>query len=240
MAAQPRTYKARGIVLRAHNLGEADRILTLFTLEHGKVQAVAKGVRRSRSRVGGRLEFGNEVALNLHRGRSLDVISSSDILREHWRELVEPERFTVAAAACEMIDALSEPDLAMPDVYALLVAMLGATAASPAPRALLPRFSLRLLEALGVAPPLDACVRCGNVIDGNAWLDVEAGGLIDDACRERWRDLPELDARALRNLQALGADRGKGPVLQALPQVAYAVELLVSHHLGRRPRATAL
>ncbi|HUY41868.1 MAG TPA: DNA repair protein RecO [Candidatus Dormibacteraeota bacterium] len=240
MAAAARTYKARGIVLRARNLGEADRIVILFTLEHGKVEAVAKGIRRGRSRVGGRLEFGNEVTLTIHRGRSLDVIAGAEILREHWRELVDPRRFSVAAEACEMIDAFSEPELALPEVYVLLVGMLAAIARSDAPSTLVPRFSMRLLDALGVAPPLDACVRCGNALRASAWVDVEAGGLIDASCRERWRDLPELDAAALENLRALAAPRERRrAAVQALPRVAEAVELLVAHHLGRRPRSAA-
>lgn len=223
--------------MRARNLGEADRIVTLFTRERGKLDAVAKGVRRSRSKIGGRLELGNEVALTLHRGRSLDVISSSEILVAYWSALVEPSRFAVAGAAFEMIDALSEPDLALPEVYDLLAAMLAAVARSGEPAALLPRFSLRLLDALGVAPPLDACVRCGRPLGAHAWLDVEAGGLIDDDCRERWRELPELDAQALRNLRALAAPRSSGAAVHARPDVAGAVELVVAHHLGRRLRA---
>jgi DNA repair protein RecO (recombination protein O) len=235
----PRAYKARGIVLRARNLGEADRIVTLFTLERGKVEAVAKGIRRSRSRVGGRLEFGNEVAMTLHRGRSLDVIEQSEILGEHWSALVDPVHFAVASAACELVDALSEPDLAMPDVYVLLSRMLGALARSDDPRALLPRFEMRLLEALGVAPPLDACIRCGNALGSTAWLDVEAGGLVCDACRERWREMPELDAAALGALSALAMPRGSAAAgLRAGERVTAAVELLVAHHLGRKLRAT--
>lgn len=242
MSTHARSFKARGIVLRARNLGEADRILTLFTLEHGKLDAVAKGVRRGRSKVGGRLEFGNDVALTLHRGRSLDVIVSSEILSEHWQALVEPQHFAVASAACEMVDALSEPGLAMPDVYALLLSMLAAIARSESPATLLPRFSMQLLEALGVAPPLDACVRCGNALGDSAWLDTEAGGLIDGACREPWRDMQKLDAAALRELHALATPRtqGKSAGVRAGPNVARAVELLVAHHLGRRLHAAAL
>ncbi len=237
MAASARSYKARGIVLRSRNLGEADRILTLFTFELGKLDAVAKGVRRSRSRVGGRLEFGNEVAMTLHRGRSLDVIAQSEILREHWSAIVEPQRFTVAAAACELVDAFSEPDLAMPDVYALLAGMLAGLAKTDEPRVLLPRFQMRLLDALGIAPPLEACIRCGNGLGTQAWLDVEAGGLVDDRCRERWRDMLELDAAALQALQGLAAPRGRHAGLRAGGDVAATVDLLIAHHLGRRPRA---
>lgn len=240
MAAPSRSYKARGVVLRGRNLGEADRILTLFTLERGKLDAVAKGIRRAKSRMGGRLEFGNEVALTMHAGRSLDIVAGAEIVLEHWRALVEPERFGVASLAGEMIDAFCEPDLALPDVYALLVAMLSAVAASSEPAMLLPRFSLRLLQVLGLSPPMDRCVRCDRPLQGECvWLDAEAGGLIDDLCRERWRALPELNAAELANLRAVAAPRdpARRSAVRAQPHVAQAVELLVAHHLGRRPKA---
>lgn len=236
-----RAYKARGVVLRGRSLGEADRILTLFTLEHGKIDAVAKGIRRAKSRLAGRLEFGNEVQLTMHRGRSLDVVVTADIVSEHWSAIVEPARFAVASVAGEVIDAFCEPELALPDVYALLVGMLGATAASSEPAVLLPRFSMRLLEALGLAPPIDLCVRCGKPLgDTRVWLDAEAGGLIDDSCRERWRVLPELEATDLENLRALATPRsteGRAAALRAKPKVADAISLLVMHHLGRRPKS---
>lgn len=210
-------------------------------MERGKVDAVAKGIRRARSKLSGRLEFGNEVLLTLHRGRSLDVIESAEIVSERWRALVEPERFAVASMACELVDAFCEPDLALPDVYELLLGMLAAVASSEEPKILVPRFSMRLLEALGLAPPLDACIQCGNPIgDAHAWVDAQAGGLVDEACRERWRDLPELEARELRNLQAIAAARSDSQraTARALPGVSAAVELFIAHHLGRRPKSS--
>lgn len=228
--------------MRSRQLGEADRIVTLFTQERGKLDAVAKGVRRARSHFGGRLEFANECELGMHRGRSLDVIVSAEIIRSPWAQLVEPERYAAASLAVELIDSFCEPDLALPDVYALLTGAIGAIAVSPAPLALLPRFSLRLLDALGLAPPLTVCVRCGAPLSGERmWLDAEAGGIIDEACRERWRNLPELDQRDRANLQALAAPKGDATAVtfDAGAQAAAAVEELVAHHLGRRPKAVA-
>ena len=226
--------------MRGRQLGEADRILTLFTRERGKLDAVAKGVRRTRSHFAGRLEFGNECDFVMHRGRSLDVVVSAEILRAPWAQLVEPERYAVASAVAEMIDAFCEPDLALPDVYGLLLAAIRAIAGSAHPQALLPRFELRLLEMLGLAPPLATCVQCGAPLnEGPAWLDGAAGGLLDGTCRERWRDLPELDAGDLRNLRALAAPKedAGAAALHATPRAAAAVEELVAHHLGRRPKA---
>jgi len=239
---QPRSYKTQAVVLRGRQLGEADRIFTLFSTERGKIDAVAKGVRRTKSHLAGRLEFGNECAMTMHRGRSLDVIVSADILRSPWQQLVEPERFGVASLVAELIDAFCEPDLPLPDVYELLVGMLGAIALSDVPRELVPRFSLRLLSALGLEPPVDSCVRCGKEFtDLRAWVDAESGGFICERCRERWRDLLEFDANDLANVRALVAPRGAaGAALRATPRVAQGVEAIVVHHLGRRPKANVL
>ncbi len=185
--------------------------MTLFTRERGKVDAVAKGVRRMRSHLAGRLELANECAFLMHRGRSLDVIVSAETLAAPWPRLVEPERYAVVSLVAETIDAFCEPDLALPDVYDLLAAAIGAIAVSADPRTLLPRFSLRLLEMLGLAPPLDRCVRCGRALPCElVWLDAEAGGIIDGACRERWRDLPELSEEDLVNLRALAVPKSSG------------------------------
>ncbi|HEY6327339.1 MAG TPA: DNA repair protein RecO [Candidatus Cybelea sp.] len=238
---QPRAYKTRGVILRGRQLGEADRILTLFTRERGKLDAVAKGVRRTRSHFAGRLEFANECDFVMHRGRTLDVVVSAEILRAPWAQLVEPERYAVASVVAETIDAFCEPDLALPDVYELLVGAIAAVAASSAPPELLPRFSLRLLEMLGLAPPLETCVQCGSPLGGGpVWLDGAAGGLLDAACRERWRDLPELQAEDIANFRALARPKGgRAAAARATPCVARAVEELVAHHLGRRPKALA-
>jgi DNA repair protein RecO (recombination protein O) len=235
----PRAYKTRAVVLRGRVLGEADRIFTLFSTERGKIDAVAKGIRRAKSQLAGRLEFGNECEFGMHRGRSLDVIVSAEILTAHWERLVDPERFAVFSLAAEVIDALCEPDQPLPDVYALLTGMLAAIAATDRPRALLPRFSLRLLDLLGVAPPVSRCIRCDRPLENLGYLDPEAGGIIGDDCRDRWRDLLELDAADLENLRALAARKGSRAAVRATPRVARAIEDLLAHHLGRRPKAGA-
>ena len=222
-------------------LGEADRIYTLLTLERGKLDAVAKGVRRARSHFAGRLEFGNECEFGLHRGRSLEVIVSADIVSAPWAQLVQPERYAVASVGVELVDAFCEPELAVPDVYALLLRMLAAVARSDEPRCLLPRFSLRLLDLLGLAPPWEACVRCTAPLgSGTAWFDAESGGFIDRACFERWRDLPEFDAAERQQFAALAAPKNDAAAgVRAGVRVARAVEELVAHHLGRRPKSGA-
>ncbi len=240
MTTPSRAYKTTGIVLRGRTYGEADRILTLFTTERGKMDAIAKGVRRTKSHLTGRLEFANEVLLGMHRGRNLDVVVSAEIQEAHWQNLVAPERFAAANLIVELIDAFCEPDLPLPDVYALLSAALRALGQSDDPLAMVPRFSLRLLDALGLAPPVDSCIRCGASFEGKtAWLDLEQGGFAGEECRVSWREVLSLDESDVVNLRSVGAPL-RGDVraaMRASRRVTQAIESLVNHHLGRRPKA---
>ncbi len=226
--------------MRARNLGEADKIVTLFTRAYGKVDGVAKGVRRPKSALGGRLQLLTESTLTLHRGRSLDVITTAVTVRSHWRGLVEPEALAAASLIAETVDLFCEPDLPLDEIYALLAGAARAIAASPAPAALVPRFQLRLLHALGLAPPDDTCIRCGAGFDRHgAWVDVDAGGLGCERCYGARGDAHALSAADVENFRALGAPRSGAAALHATPKVARAVDDLITSHLGRRPKARA-
>ncbi|HEX5275898.1 MAG TPA: DNA repair protein RecO [Candidatus Rubrimentiphilum sp.] len=236
-----RAYKTTAVVLRGRTYGEADRILTLFSTERGKMDAIAKGSRRTKSHLAGRLEMGNEVALTMHRGRNLDVVVSADIENAYWQNLVAPERYAAANLIIELVDAFCEPDLAMPEIYALLTGALRAIGRSDESLGLVPRFSLLLLGALGLAPPLDACVLCGaSLVGKSAWLDPEQGGFAGEECRPAWSDPLAMSKTDMENLRALATPRGTGPAaVYATSAVTRAVETLVNHHLGRRPKARA-
>ncbi len=243
MSTPQRSYKTAGIVLRARNLGEADKIFTIFTLESGKVDAVGKGVRRPKSLLAGRLEFVTEVSLSLHRGRSLDVITSAEILVEHWRAIVEPDAFATAHVIVELIDAFSEREYAMPDVYALLRGVLRALSTSTDPAALVPRFQLRLLGTLGYAPESDACVRCNEAFgDRSAWADLEAGGLACERCRPHRADVLALAPDDVANFRGLAAwgENAVRPATRATIPAARAVDAFVTWQLGKRTKSSRI
>jgi DNA repair protein RecO (recombination protein O) len=228
-------------VLRARPLGEADRVFTLLTRERGKVDAVAKGVRRARSSMSGRLEPLAEVRVSLHKGRSLDVITEARTVKSYWTALARPDALATASLFAETVDLFCEPELALPEIYALLAGAIAAVAASDAPATMVPRFQLRLLHALGLAPADDACVRCGLGFDEHgAWLDLEAGGLGCQRCYGARGDAHALDAADVANFRALGAQRGSGAALLATMKVARAADDIVTWHLGKRPKARAL
>ncbi len=230
-------------MLRARNLGEADKIFTLFTRLYGKVDAVGKGVRRPKSALGGRLELLTESTMTFHRGRSLDIITSAVTVRSHWAGLTEPRALAAASLIAEIVDLFCEPELPLDEIYALLTGASLAIAAAETPATLVPRFELRLLHALGLAPPDDACIRCGaGFNEHGAWVDIDAGGLGCERCYGARGDAHSLDAADVENFRALGAPRGKGrrAAVLATPKVARAIDDLVTFHLGRRPKARAL
>ncbi len=236
-----RAYKTRGIVLRSRNLGEADKIVTLLTDERGKIDAVAKGIRRPKSQLAGRLEFVTEAVLTMHRGRSLDVITSAEILRVHWTSIVEPGAFATAHAIVELVDAFCETELAMPEIYTLLRGALRALVATSDPASLVPRFELRLLGALGFAPESDACVHCAaSFEDIPAWADLEAGGLACERCRPHRADALALASADVRNFRGLAAMHGGAvpAVTLATQAAARAVDAFVTWHLGKRTKSS--
>ncbi|MDQ6933484.1 MAG: DNA repair protein RecO [Candidatus Eremiobacteraeota bacterium] len=233
-----RSYKTTAFVLRGHNLGEADKIYTLFTASRGKLDAIAKGVRRTKSHFAGRLEFMSETTLTLHRGRNLDVITSAEIVHSSWDMVVRPATFVAAHAMAEVVNAFCEPDLAQPDIYALLTAAVWSFHKTEDVRPLLPRFYLRLLDALGLAPPSGACVRCGGNLS-SAWVDLESGGLACMDCRVARQDVIDMTPRDVENFQALGAPKGGGARISgtATATSRRAIEAFLYHHLGKRPKA---
>ncbi len=236
-----RSASTDAIVLRVRPLGEADRVCTLLTRERGKVDAVAKGVRRPKSSLGGRLEPLAEVRVALHRGRSLDVVTEARTIASYWNGLVRPGAFATASLFAETVDLFCEHELPLPEIYALLAAAIAAVAASDAPATLVPRFQLRLLDALGLAPAAEACVRCGSGFDDHrAWLDLEAGGLGCERCYGARGDAHALSAADVANFRALGAHRAAGAARTATAKVGHAVDDLITWHLGRRPKARAL
>lgn len=206
-----KSYNVEAYVLRLRPLGEADRILTLFSRERGKLHAVAKGSRKTRSRFGARLDFFSRVALSLHAGRSLDVVTSATAVRgarPAWEHLVEPEMFALASYAAEVIDSLSEPDLPVAEVYDLLGELETEIAAGTPASALAPALDMRLLAAFGLAPELDACARCGSPLGnrplagGKCRLSPAAGGLV---CRRCSVEAARLGAGGAHNAGAHGA-----------------------------------
>ncbi len=176
--------RTEAIVLRQRPLGDADRICVLFSPTRGRVEAVARGVRKPLSKLAGHVEPLSRGAFNLAQGRSLHVITGAQTL-DAWPELHDDvDRMTEALALVELVDRSTDADIASGPLYRLLEHSLGQLAATPSPRAVRWWFTLRFLDQQGYRPELDTCVRCRAAVgpDGNGYAALE-GGVVCPDCR---------------------------------------------------------
>jgi len=255
-----KSYSVEAFILRMRPLGEADRILTLFSRERGKLTGVAKGIRKTQSKFGARLEFMARSQLSLHAGRSLDVITSARLVSGVWEQLVVPEVYSLASYLAEAIDGLCEPELPVPELFEMLCEFQEVVGSSPsaldaaALQGLRVVMDLRLLAGLGFGVELDACVRCGSPLGrrpfagGRAALSPEAGGLVCRRCLdegssghgEMRREFPtvRLTSTEFESLRAARTMSFAEAVAKPAPAaVARATQAFVQHHLGRASKS---
>jgi DNA repair protein RecO (recombination protein O) len=162
---RPRTYKTRAIVLAHFDLGEADRIITLLTPVDGKIRAVAKGVRRPRSRIGGSVEPFAELEVVLARGRNLDVITQVSVAHAWLRLRDRLESTATAWYLGELADRAVEERAGAHPVYGLLRRACQLLDDGMAPGRVARWFESGLADALGVRPELDRCVECARTLE---------------------------------------------------------------------------
>ncbi len=236
-------YKEQGIVLRSHKLGEADKIVTILTQGSGKVRAVAKGIRKTRSRFGARLEPFTHVSLLLYRGASLDTVTQAEIVTPF---LVLRRGFDLIAAGETMLEAtdkVAEEHERNVRLFLLLLSGLRALDRSPRdPAAVTEAFLLRLLSLSGFHPSLSACAVCGTP-GPHEWFAAGQGGVVcrADAEHDAGRVSPQavawLDALARADLEVAGEMTPEPLVRREARPMLYG---FVEYHLERRMRSFAL
>ena len=231
-------YRDRAVVVRTHKLGEADRIVVLLTAEHGKVRAIAKGIRKTKSRFGGRLEPLTHVSLLLYQGRELDIVSQAETIDPTRPLMDDLDRLTQGLALLEAVDRLTPDREPVPDLYRMLVGALRTLAARPS-ELVVPAFFWKVLASEGLRPELDRCVRCGT--DGPlVAFDLDEGGTLCRTCRQ---GVP-LSPGALALLrQILGGELNAALAADRSPahhEVAVLATRAMEHHLERGLRAVAL
>jgi DNA repair protein RecO (recombination protein O) len=230
-------YRENGVVLRTWRLGEADRIVVVLSERHGKIRAVAKGVRKTRSRFGARLEPLVHVSLLLYEGRELDIVTQAEAI-DHFRPVREDlSRLAKAHSLLEAADQLAQEGHAQPRLYQMLLGALRALAAHDAPL-LVPAFFLRLLSVEGFHPLLDACALCGG-IDRLTAFDLAEGGVLCASCARGGAYPLSADGLALVR-RVLGGDLAGALGLPAGPatlEVERLATRAIEHHLERRLRS---
>ena len=232
-------YRDHAVVLRSWKLGEADRIISLHTHDHGKVRGVAKGVRRTKSRFGARLEPLSHVSIQLYRGRGdLDTITQVETVDRFVTLREDSDRFARAEAMLEAVDQVAqdrEPDRGL---HVMLVRALRTLDAQDSPL-VVAAFFLKLLAHEGVQPELDLCVECGST-GPFAAFDLDDGGMRCHDCR---RGRPISDGAIGLMRRVLGGGLGgvlQEPVGPATGEVDMLATALLEHHLERRLRSVAV
>ena len=235
------SIKTEGIVIRSLRYGEADRILHLYTPDRGRVGAIAKGVRRSRSRFGGRLEPFFRLDLVLYQGRGdLFTVTSVETVAAYPRLREDARALDGAARACEAVARVFDDGEPHAGVYHLLANQLALLDGEPAraTRGNALAFRLKLLLAAGFAPQLAACTSCGDA-EHLAGFSGAAGGVVCPACEANAFPL-EQEAHDFL-VAALGRPLAEAPDAppRALAQADRAILETLEHHAHLRLRATA-
>ncbi len=196
-------YRDDAVVLRVHKLGEADRIVTLLTRRHGRVRAVGKGVRRTSSRFGARLEPGSHIDVQLYSRlpegqaapdgrRGLDVVQQTESLAAFGAQLVgDYARWTAASVICETAERMTEEGEPALRLYLLVVGALRALAAGEhEPGLILDAFLIRAMSNAGWEPALTECAKCSRPGPHRAF-NIAAGGAVCDECRPTGSTRPQ-------------------------------------------------
>ncbi|MGQ0743495.1 MAG: DNA repair protein RecO [Acidimicrobiales bacterium] len=246
-------YRDQGVVLRTWRLGEADRIVAILTQGRGKVRAVVKGVRKTKSRFGARLEPLAHVSLQLYAGRELDVVTQAETI-DSFRVIREDlDRVCKANTLLEIADQLAQEGQVHPRLYQMLVGGLRSLATVNSP-VLVGAFMLRVLASEGVHPELDSCLVCGwmpesGPSDGDRaganypdrWIvfDLKRGGIRCASCgggggRRITMDTLELARRILGGQLSAALATPPGSLADDLSALAAAA---MEHHLERGLRS---
>ena len=197
-----RFYKTEGIVLRLIPIGEADRIVTMFTPHHGKVRAVARGARRIKSRVGGHVELLARVRVMIRHGRTLDVLSQAETLDTNLALRDDLWRTTCGLYMAEIIDRFGREELENSVLYHHLRNCLTELAQAPSPDLLVRYFEVRMLTLVGFQPEVLRCVQCsGELTPTSQFFSPEDGGVICHTCRGSRNGLRPLSLNALKVLR---------------------------------------
>jgi DNA repair protein RecO (recombination protein O) len=235
----PGLYKDEAIVLKTIKLGEADRIVTLYTRGNGKVRAVAKGIRKTKSRFGARLEPFTHVSLMIYRGRNLDTITSADIVSSFDVVRRDYERLTAASALAEIVEKITPERERAHSVYDLLLGGLRALTVDRG-GTVVPAFLVKLLSLSGYHPELRTCAGCGG-LGPLGGFSPALGGAVCEACWRMDRDSLRLATDRIELLlRLLSSDFGVTADRAATFDLLMALRAYSEFHLERPLKSISL
>ena len=229
----PKVYKTEAIVLRRTNLGEADRILTLFTPNEGKIRAIAKGVRRPTSKLGGHVELLTHCSLMLARGRDLDIVTQGQIIDSFSPLRGDLWRISCALYLAELVDAFAAENVENRPVFTLLLDALHWLGQARHTGLVLRYFELHLLGHLGYQPQLQQCLNCKSALEPTAnFFSASGGGVLCPNCVDTEPVTRPISLNALKVLRFLqNSDLAASQRLRLRPNLARELEQLLREYI---------
>jgi DNA repair protein RecO (recombination protein O) len=230
----------QGIVLRSYPFGEADRVVVLLSPNRGKLRTVAKGIRKTKSRFGGRLEPFTHVDLVLYEGRNLDTITQVAVIEPFPRLRTDLDAVVAAGTMVEAADAVAQEEEASVRLFLLLQRGLKALEGGMRGNDLITSYLLKLADVVGVAPALSRCASCGRV-DGLHRFSFSGGGVVCDRCavegavRLRQGITGHLEMLAVTDLGALS-----GTDVDLSAEAMGVARRFVEYHLDRKLSSLAV
>jgi DNA repair protein RecO (recombination protein O) len=233
MSSLPRSQRVEAVVLRHSDWGEADRMLTIFTRELGKLRVVAKGARRPRSRKAGHLEPFTRVALLLARGREIWIVTQAETLDAYLPVRDDLERTGYAAYVAELLDRFTYEEGENSSLYRLFVEALERVSTLEDPVPAIRYYEIRLLDLLGFRPELFHCVQCGNEIQPEAqYFSALLGGVVCPRCGLDAAGVRPVSMQALKYLRHYQRSGYAEATRVRLPDaVRPELEALMQHYL---------
>jgi len=210
--SKPRNYQTEALIIKKTKLGEADRILGLYTPKLGKIQAVAKGVRRPRSKMSGHLELITHSLISLARGRNIDTVTNTRTIAAFLPLKSDLLRGAAALYTAELVDRFTADHLENQPLFELLLSTWHRLAATVDIETTLRFFELHLLETLGYRPELERCVACKAALPATGdWFSPLAGGVLCPSCSIKYSQRYPVSPEALEALRALQKDTADLP-----------------------------
>lgn len=241
---KPRNYQTEAIIIRKTKLGEADRILTLYTPYLGKIQAVAKGVRRPKSKMAGHLELLSHSLVSLARGKNLDTVTGSQTITGFLP--LKSDLWLTASAlyAIELVDQFAADNVENYPLFRLLLETMQRLSQSTDNELVLRYYELHLLEEVGYRPQLQQCVSCGSTESDISFFSPDAGGVLCPVCSRGQPLAYSISPGALKVLRLLqGSDYRAAGHLRISPSLSVEVDRItkryIRHLLEREIRSAA-
>jgi len=230
---KPRRYQTEAIIIKKTKLGEADRILTLYTPRLGKIQAVAKGVRRPRSKMSGHLELLTHSQVSFARGKNIDTVTGCQTIHSFLKIKSDLELVSYALYITELVNRFTEDHVEDNPLFKLLLETLLQLEKGGGNELLLRYFELHLLSNVGYRPQLQQCVTCHSSLQpARHSFSPKAGGILCPGCARSQSFSHGISFEALKLLRLLQDGKcDELPHLEAMSQLRYEAEWIMRNYI---------